>query len=179
MPVISRTRLLTVALGAMLLTATAAQAQRIHRWVDEKGVVHYTDHPPPDSTRAEIIADIPKSNRPPPPPAAVAVPGNDPRAAAGTAQDRTADDRQRAAKQKREEETRKKAADQQLVDSCKARRDTFCGQGADTIRSKDVEKAWHQYDVAMSGRNGPNAPRTGPPPRRPNVDRPSSTPKKK
>jgi hypothetical protein len=177
----SRIHVLTVAAGVLLLMATAAQAQRIHRWVDESGVVHYTDHPPPDSTRAEIIADIPKSNRPPPPPAAV--PANETKGEPGAAKDRTPDDRQRAADRKKAEDAMRKAADEQTVSSCKARRDTFCGGGADVIRKKEAEKAWHQYDIEVQGRNryNPNAPRTyGAPPKPPSVDRPvTTTPKKK
>jgi hypothetical protein len=180
MPVTTRVRILAVATGAMLLIATAAQAQRIHRWVDDKGVVHYTDHPPPDSTRAEIIADIPKSNRPPPPPVTASVPTHESRAGSGSEKDKSAADRQGGANRKQIEETYKKAADQRLVDSCKARRDTFCGGGADVIRKKEAEKAWHQYDLEMSGRNRANAPRTyGAPPKPPTVDRPSTSSTKK
>jgi len=42
------------ALGLLLLTSTAAQATKIYSWTDNKGVVHYTDAPPPGQQAKEV-----------------------------------------------------------------------------------------------------------------------------
>ncbi|MDF2392601.1 DUF4124 domain-containing protein [Aeromonas sp. 2MA4] len=42
------------ALGLLLLTSTAAQATKIYSWTDSKGVVHYTDSPPPGQQAKEV-----------------------------------------------------------------------------------------------------------------------------
>lgn len=39
-----------------LLLPAAVTAQDIYRWVDEDGVVHYSDQPPPDDDAAEPVA---------------------------------------------------------------------------------------------------------------------------
>lgn len=41
-------------LGLLLLTSTAAQATKIYSWTDSKGVVHYTDAPPPGQQAKEV-----------------------------------------------------------------------------------------------------------------------------
>ncbi|MEO1581272.1 MAG: DUF4124 domain-containing protein [Pseudomonadota bacterium] len=48
-------RILT-ALVALLLLGNAADAQQIYRWVDDEGVVHYSDQPPEDdAASAEAV----------------------------------------------------------------------------------------------------------------------------
>ena len=42
------------ALGLLLLTSTVAQATKIYSWTDSKGVVHYTDAPPPGQQAKEV-----------------------------------------------------------------------------------------------------------------------------
>ena len=40
---------------ALLGTVAAAQAADAYRWVDAKGVVHYSDAPPPVEAKAELV----------------------------------------------------------------------------------------------------------------------------
>ncbi|HEX4779489.1 MAG TPA: DUF4124 domain-containing protein [Usitatibacter sp.] len=50
------------------MTAFAAAAQQMYKWVDEKGVTHYTDAPPPDGKANKIdIHPTPPSGPVPPP----------------------------------------------------------------------------------------------------------------
>ncbi len=51
--------LLGLALAAMIPAAAAA----MYKWVDEKGVTHYTEEPPPDrkSTRVDIRSSAPET----------------------------------------------------------------------------------------------------------------------
>ena len=42
-------------LSGLLLIAALASAQQVYRWVDENGVVHYSDQPPPDQSDADIV----------------------------------------------------------------------------------------------------------------------------
>lgn len=48
-------------LAAVLFLACADAGAALYKWVDEKGVTHYTEQPPPDrkSTRIEIRSDGP------------------------------------------------------------------------------------------------------------------------
>jgi hypothetical protein len=39
---------------ALLLLAFAAAAQTMYKWVDEKGVTHFSESPPPDGNAAKI-----------------------------------------------------------------------------------------------------------------------------
>ncbi|MGZ8318033.1 MAG: glutaredoxin family protein [Telluria sp.] len=45
-------------IGLMLLCAAGANAQ-MYKWVDSKGVTHYSDVPPPDSKKSEVRALAP------------------------------------------------------------------------------------------------------------------------
>ena len=42
-------------LAAGLVLATAAPAQKMYKWVDEKGVTHFSENPPPDGTKATTV----------------------------------------------------------------------------------------------------------------------------
>ena len=44
---------------SLLLCATAA-AQQVYRWVDENGVVHYSDQPPPDDRAETVDLEVPE-----------------------------------------------------------------------------------------------------------------------
>ncbi|MEO1320983.1 MAG: DUF4124 domain-containing protein, partial [Pseudomonadota bacterium] len=44
---------------SLLLCATAA-AQQVYRWVDENGVVHYSDQPPPNDGAETVELDVPE-----------------------------------------------------------------------------------------------------------------------
>lgn len=48
----------TILLGALLLAASAAQAQ--YAWIDEHGVRHYADQPPPPGTPASKVLKVPR-----------------------------------------------------------------------------------------------------------------------
>lgn len=96
-----RNRLLTHALsGALLLASAAAHAQ--YAWIDEKGIRHYSDMPPPTSTPDARILKAPHVSMPAP--AAKAGPSLD---------EREADYRKRHAAADQAEQ--KMAADQQLA----------------------------------------------------------------
>jgi hypothetical protein len=47
--------LIRCACAAALLALAAAPAQAIYKWVDEKGVTHFSDDPPPDGSKASKI----------------------------------------------------------------------------------------------------------------------------
>ena len=55
-------------LAALLVLASANAGAALYKWVDEKGVTHYTEEPPPDrkATKIEIRNDgpAPKSEKP-------------------------------------------------------------------------------------------------------------------
>ena len=42
-------------LVAGLALSTAAPAQKMYKWVDEKGVTHFSENPPPDGTKATTV----------------------------------------------------------------------------------------------------------------------------
>lgn len=48
-------------LASMLVLACASAGAALYKWVDEKGVTHYTEEPPPDrkATKIEIRSDGP------------------------------------------------------------------------------------------------------------------------
>jgi hypothetical protein len=48
-------------LAAFLVLACASASAALYKWVDEKGVTHYTEEPPPDrkATKIEIRSDGP------------------------------------------------------------------------------------------------------------------------
>jgi hypothetical protein len=54
MSALVRSPLAWLALLALFASASVA-AQAVYKWTDEKGVVHYSDQPPPDSQAAERL----------------------------------------------------------------------------------------------------------------------------
>lgn len=60
---------------ALALAVTGAAAQAMYKWVDEKGVTHFSESPPPDGRKASKIE--PRITRPPAP---AAVPRDEPEA---------------------------------------------------------------------------------------------------
>jgi hypothetical protein len=62
--------LLALAASALSSTATAAESAIVWKWVDDKGVTHYSDQPVPGATRIEVrsgnVADRPEEVAPPP-----------------------------------------------------------------------------------------------------------------
>jgi hypothetical protein len=53
-----------------LLAATAAAAQTMYKWVDEKGVTHFSESPPPDGSASKITPRVT-------PPSSPAAPADD------------------------------------------------------------------------------------------------------
>lgn len=51
-------RILGVAFVALAVLATTAQAARTYKWVDENGVTHYSQYPPPEGEVEIIEPDI-------------------------------------------------------------------------------------------------------------------------
>lgn len=94
-----------ILLAALLLASAAAHAQ--YAWIDEKGVHHYSDRPPPTDTPAANILQAPRGMMPPAPAATnTAKP-------APTLAEREADYRKRHAAA--DEADKKAAADKQLA----------------------------------------------------------------
>ena len=52
-------RIATIIVLSSLLLAAAAAAQQVYRWVDEDGVVHYSDQPPPNDGAQAIDIEVP------------------------------------------------------------------------------------------------------------------------
>ena len=52
-------------LVSVSLTATPVRGQSVYRWTDERGVVHFSDQPPPGGTKFEL-RDMPPAPRPVP-----------------------------------------------------------------------------------------------------------------
>jgi hypothetical protein len=195
----TRIRILTIATATVLLMATAAHAQRIHRWVDASGQVHYSDRAPAGA-KAVVIAEIPKSAPPPNAGGAAAAVGERPSQDARQPPDVSETSRQirtwplsdyqieRERRQERERQDMKKfselmrrrkikpgSSNDSLQSQCRRRRESYCGQGDAAIGRADNERAWKQYEQA--DRMHRDAARTGTPfngskPRRPNVPRP-------
>jgi hypothetical protein len=170
-----------VALLVFALAPGIAAAQKVVRWVDSQGQVHYSDHAPPDA-KAEVVNDLPKT---PPPPASPPTPPRtqgevpdfrqpyDPDEVIGGDKygrkiTRGQDDKEQAARASALQQQQDKLAaervkaqedaaqkklqdDRQLMADCKVRRDTFCDQGVEAVRRAEAERAWHQYDVEMGG----------------------------
>jgi hypothetical protein len=116
-------------LGAMLLAGTVAHAQ--YAWIDEKGVRHFSDQPPPTNTPASKILKGPRGATPatdakaaaaPAPSAAPAAPAK----AAPTLAEREADYQKRRAQGQEDEKKAalaKKEADNRRENCAAATRD--------------------------------------------------------
>jgi hypothetical protein len=116
-------------LGAMLLASTVAHAQ--YAWIDEKGVRHFSDQPPPTNTPASKILKGPRGATPatdarapaaPAPSAAPAAPAK----AAPTLAEREADYQKRRAQGQEDEKKAalaKKEADNRRENCAAATRD--------------------------------------------------------
>ena len=195
----TRIRILTVATGTVLLMATAAQAQRIHRWVDASGQVHYSDRAPAGA-KAVVIAEIPKSTPSPNAGGAAAAVGERPSQDARQPRDvpetslqirtwpksdqqiarerrleRERQDMKKLKELMRQRKIKPGSPSDSLQGQCRSRRESYCGQGEAAIVRADNERAWKQYEQA--DRMHRDAARTGTPyngsrPRRPNVPRP-------
>jgi len=57
-----------IALACLVSLPLAVFAQQMYKWVDEKGITHYTDSPPPDGKANKVdIRPTPPSGPVPPP----------------------------------------------------------------------------------------------------------------
>ena len=63
---------------AACLLAGGVLAQAAYRWVDEDGVVHFSDRPEPGAERIELLQDRPASGPSVPPPSSAFTRRNDP-----------------------------------------------------------------------------------------------------
>jgi hypothetical protein len=70
---------IVLAMAAAVLIASVEQAAALYQWVDEKGVLHITDYPPPSKAAPEPVAEpaqpapAPAPPIPPAPPAAAPI----------------------------------------------------------------------------------------------------------
>ena len=85
----------TLLFGFLLLASAIAHAQ--FAWIDEKGVRHYSDQPPPTTTPAAKILKAPRGSQPASDPAPATVAAATPAQAPPTLADREADYRKRHA----------------------------------------------------------------------------------
>lgn len=142
--------------GLLLATIVPAHAQQVHRWVDEQGQVHYSDQPPPDTTKSEVIADIPRTKRDAAPaakqPPAVTDDGSkdiypgtpewDAREKRRNAElETTAADSRAEFERKYDAQctrivTDRKAAEAAIMARCKANHETYCGSIAEIERGE-------------------------------------------
>jgi hypothetical protein len=167
---------LVVALGPVLLLVAPgnADAQRIVKWVDAQGQVHYSDHAPTGQDSEEVAIRVaPRQPAPAVKPAArAAVTGNtsaatpggkDSAANAASEQQRRWDEQQEAA------QAAKIQADKDIVDRCNRGRETYCDEGAEAIRQHERFLAAKQYNDAVTARQeraerGIRSPAPRPPP---------------
>lgn len=163
-----------LALLALACAPGLALAQKIVKWTDANGQVHYSDHAPTDQNA--VAVNVPKSPPPPPPKPKPVVPVQTDEDAALNAQadaahqkylaDEAARKKQYADDKKRQEDWQKKY-DQSVVDRCKANHETYCNKGAKGIQDeewlrgvKQKQAAQRSYDSALrQGYNPGNRPR--------------------
>jgi len=147
-------------LGAMLLASTVVHAQ--YAWIDEKGVRHFSDQPPPTGTPASKILKGPRSATPagdaaapaaPAPPPAPAAPAR----AAPSLAEREADYQKRRAQAQLDEKKAalaKKDADNRRENCAAAARDKAQLESGRRLRSQqnivmtEEDKAREQANVA-------------------------------
>lgn len=51
-------RVMQTALGALMLAAAAGASAQVYKWVDAKGVTHYSDQPPPPEVRNAQVKNL-------------------------------------------------------------------------------------------------------------------------
>ena len=127
-----------ILLGCVVIP-TSAIAQQVYKWTDSNGQTHYSDHAPTD--QAATTVNVPKT--PPPKPAVTPEPltalpyptGDNGRS---TPADPAVLARQRE-QSRAEAVARNKQADQELVDKCKAQRDTDCNQISEIKKREAIQ----------------------------------------
>lgn len=141
----------TIAAWALLLgcalAPACATAQQAYKWTDGQGQTHYSDHAP--TGQASSSVNLPKTHVSTQTPAPASVPspsdvdapdvsGGPPNDSNGTTV--AADPyvlRNLRAQQQQSQAAAAKASDKALVAKCNARRDSYCGEGADEIRKRE------------------------------------------
>lgn len=169
--------LICVTVSVCALVPMSATAQQIVKWTDEQGQIHFSDHAPPGQNATNVIVQkAPQGTAVGP-----QTQGNTYMSGAGRtsapAPDSEAERRAAAAKeqQRRWDEQNKAAeaarlkADKDLIDQCKANRETYCSQSADGIRKQEHMIAEMQYADAVTRRQeladrGISTPAPRPPP---------------
>jgi hypothetical protein len=163
-----RIGLTTCAWMLALLSSAPASAQHIYKWTDANGQVHFSDQPPPDQAKVDVVGDLPRAGSPQPQPTQPAAaevnrddesndvypgtPEYDARRNAEMEQHKAESDKRNAAEAKRNQEMaasrehQAKLADDELIAKCKRNREVYCGNGADEIRRSELENEWHKYD---------------------------------
>lgn len=121
-------------LVAGLLLATAAPAQKMYKWVDEKGVTHFSENPPPDGTKATTVE--PKVT----PPSGPVAP---PKGAAESWREKEADFRKRQIErgQRDQADARETAQKQQRCDEAR-RKLAFYSSGRIFRDNPDGTRTW-------------------------------------
>ncbi|HEX8479414.1 MAG TPA: DUF4124 domain-containing protein [Telluria sp.] len=147
-------------LGALLLASTVVHAQ--YAWIDEKGVRHFSDQPPPTNTPASKILKAPRGATPAADAAAPAAPAPSaapkaPAKAAPTLAEREADYQKRRAQGQEEEKKAalaKKDADNRRENCAAATRDKAQLESGRRVRTQqnivmtEEDKAREQANVA-------------------------------
>jgi len=142
---VSRHRILPLALLAMCGPLMAASVQK---WTDANGNVHYGDSPPPGSNNQAVrVNAAPPGSHPQPvyvPPSTAATPAAKPFDKAAADAEAAKRDREGKAAVAAQEARNQAMRDKAVIDSCRARRERYCNEGADAIRQKDYEHAMSQ-----------------------------------
>jgi type IV secretory pathway VirB10-like protein len=147
-------------LGAMLLASTVVHAQ--YAWIDEKGVRHFSDQPPPTNTPASKILKVPRGATPAADAAAPAAPAPSavtkaPAKAAPTLAEREADYQKRRAQGQEDEKKAalaKKDADNRRENCAAATREQANLASGRRVRAQqnivmtEEEKAREQANIA-------------------------------
>jgi uncharacterized phage protein gp47/JayE len=89
---------------AVAMAACAASAQQMYKWVDEKGVTHFSETPPPDGNKGATKIEV--------------KPGGSEKPGADNWRQRDLESRQRRAKEGVEEESAKRAEESQRAGRC-------------------------------------------------------------
>jgi hypothetical protein len=140
-----------------LMASTMAGAQSVVKWVDAQGQTHYSDHAPSGQDIETVSVHVSRPRFAPAISTSTILPVHKSTSATPTASNeaaaaRAAEEEQRQAERREAEETSKAQADKDLIARCNQARETYCNQGADTIRQRETTRAEIQYGDAISAR---------------------------
>jgi hypothetical protein len=132
--------------AAMLLLSAViipggASADQVYKWVDRNGETHYSDHPPADQSTTTVSVRKIAAPAPAAPRSFSGVPSASAYAGNGVSGYGDPEVLRRSREQQQRMNTatanQGKATDQQLIDACKAQRDTDCGR-LDELRRREA-----------------------------------------